>query len=407
MIPKIIHQTAPSDITKWHSSWFEYQKSWKNHFSNYEYKIWTDEDLKNLIQKKYEWFFDTYNDYDINIKRIDAARYFLLYEYGGIYVDMDFECINNFEHEIPENTVSIAETGSLGVCRMENALMISPKKHEFWTIVFDELVKNKNSHVFTATGPILIEKCINIYNNKKNINTNINILDRKKYSLQNKYYAIHHQTGVWLENKPLDEDMEQIFTKKYNNCEWGNNNSKEYSGSSGLGSSLEYNKKYINFINNFIITNNITSIVDLGCGDWRFSSDIFPKLNISYIGYDVYDKLIKYLNKTYSSDKIKFEKLDFYVNKEKIQNADLLLCKDVLQHWSDEYVENFVQWICEHSNFKYILITNCHTGLGDDKISVNGRWYRGLGSDHIIFKKNNFKTIFKYHTKETIILTKK
>ena len=64
--------------------------------------------------------------------------------------------------------------------------------------------------------------------------------------------------------------MEQVFTYIYENNIWGDNLNNKYSGSSGDGSTIEFNKDtYINFVQNFIKDHNITSVVDLGCGDFR------------------------------------------------------------------------------------------------------------------------------------------
>ena len=63
--------------------------------------------------------------------------------------------------------------------------------------------------------------------------------------------------------------MEHIFTNIYENSVWGNNNNKEYKGSSGLGSEVEYNKDYIPLLKKIINDYNVKSVVDLGCGDFR------------------------------------------------------------------------------------------------------------------------------------------
>jgi hypothetical protein len=39
-----------------------------------------------LIADKFPWFVDTYRSYPHNIQRADVLRYFVLYEYGGIYL---------------------------------------------------------------------------------------------------------------------------------------------------------------------------------------------------------------------------------------------------------------------------------------------------------------------------------
>ena len=79
--------------------------------------------------------------------------------------------------------------------------------------------------------------------------------------------------------------MEEIFTNIYEKKMWGNNKNNEYSGSSGNGSSIKYNKNtYIPFLKNFISTNDIKTIVDLGCGDFLCGSLIYNDLDITYTG---------------------------------------------------------------------------------------------------------------------------
>jgi mannosyltransferase OCH1-like enzyme len=122
--------------------------------------MWTDEDLDNLIKTKFEWFYPTYIGYPKKIMRIDSARYFILYEYGGIYADMDFECVKNFEHLIPTGKAFAAETpwDTIGEV-YQNALMGSPAKHEFWNKVFADLLQyHKEKDVLHATGPEVIHR---------------------------------------------------------------------------------------------------------------------------------------------------------------------------------------------------------------------------------------------------------
>ena len=92
-IPKIIHQTwksrdLPDNFKKW-------SKIIKDLHPDWEYKLWTDEDNRNFIKNHYSWFLKTYDNYDVHIKRVDAVRYFYLYHYGGVYIDLDFICLKN------------------------------------------------------------------------------------------------------------------------------------------------------------------------------------------------------------------------------------------------------------------------------------------------------------------------
>lgn len=72
----------------------------------------------------------------------------------------------------------------------------------------------------------------------------------------------------------------EVFTKIYETCEWGDNNNTDYKGSSGGGSSISFNEEYIKFLKQFIDTNNIKKVIDLGCGDWQSSHLIYLNTNI-------------------------------------------------------------------------------------------------------------------------------
>lgn len=155
-IPQIIHQTAPADESKWNPIWKPCQASWKENFPDWEYRMWTDEDLDELIKTKYSWFYPTYTGYPKNINRFDAARYFILYEHGGIYADMDYECTKNFEHLLPIGK-ACANESPWNHEKYQNALMASPPRHPYWEKVWDELEKQKDQpDIVKATGPEII-----------------------------------------------------------------------------------------------------------------------------------------------------------------------------------------------------------------------------------------------------------
>lgn len=196
--------------------------------------------------------------------------------------------------------------------------------------------------------------------------------------------------------------MEKAFTSIYQNSVWGNNGSTEYRGSSGPGSSVEYNVEYIAFLRKFISDNDIKSVVDVGCGDWRIGEALFDGLDLEYTGYDVYGDLVAHLNKKHGGPKRSFIKLDSSTDKESVKDADLLVCKDVLQHWDDQSVVDFIEWVTKSGKFKYALITNCRGG------SIQGHigGHRGLDASHALIANKGFSKVFQYNSKETILFSK-
>jgi len=164
-IPKIIHQTAPSDESKWRPVWKRCQESWKSKHPEFEYRFWSDEDIDDFMKTEYpDFYHEVYQHYDQKIKKIDAVRYFILYHYGGVYADMDYLCQFRFFDELPQDKVSINES-QVGMDEgFQNALMISPKGHEFWKHVIERLKKTKDEpDVLMCTGPIVVSRTIKEY----------------------------------------------------------------------------------------------------------------------------------------------------------------------------------------------------------------------------------------------------
>lgn len=209
MIPKIIHQTAPSDKSKWHPIWETCQKSWQDNFSSpeYDYKFWNDDDLLNLIQTEFPDYLQLYTDFGKNtILKVDFARYAILYKYGGIYADMDFMCKKNFYTMLHDNLI-IVESSALNEV-VQNSLMASPSQDSRWLAVLEDCKKyyyqfiNENptikitgKYVIDITGPRLLSRALDM--------KTIQMLPKKLFNPYcNQFnsediYTKHFGTGKW------------------------------------------------------------------------------------------------------------------------------------------------------------------------------------------------------------------
>lgn len=143
---------------------------------------------------------------------------------------------------------------------------------------------------------------------------------------------------------------EDTFTRIYEKCEWGRD--KNGYGTSGIASAPKNAQKYVLFLQRFLKKNQIKSVVDLGCGDWELGKHI-DWTGIDYRGYDVVQKVIENNQIKYSSPSITFHHAD--ATKENIPSADLLICKDVLQHLSISQIHTILQ---QFKKYKYCVITN-------------------------------------------------
>ena len=63
-----------------------------------EYKLWTADEVDTLIQLEApEWLQILYRDVRFPVQRVDVARFFILWKYGGLYADLDvFPNIDTF-----------------------------------------------------------------------------------------------------------------------------------------------------------------------------------------------------------------------------------------------------------------------------------------------------------------------
>jgi SAM-dependent methyltransferase len=147
----------------------------------------------------------------------------------------------------------------------------------------------------------------------------------------------------------LDE-LEDIFTRVYDEKIWGE--SSDGLGSSGSGSSAEASKPYVSFVNKFINKKKIRSVLDVGCGDGAITGYLRLGEKIKYIGIDVVEYLVLKNQDRYPM--YTFYKLNAV--SDPLPKVDLILCKDVLQHLSNQHIVEILKNIGQSS--KYIIFTN-------------------------------------------------
>jgi SAM-dependent methyltransferase len=137
--------------------------------------------------------------------------------------------------------------------------------------------------------------------------------------------------------------MSFAFADIYRNNVWG--------FGSGHGSLTNVTKGYRSFVETFIRENGVRSVVDYGCGDWQFSR-LINWGDAEYTGVDVVESVVAANQKQYGRCGVRFE-----LNNGKARSGDLLLVKDVLQHFSDDDIEDFLRDVLPR--FRFALITNC------------------------------------------------
>jgi len=166
--PRILFQTwksktsIPANMAYWSSTCVSKNLS-------FIHILWDDADNLRFVQEKFPWFLSTYEGYDVEIKRADAIRYMFLYTYGGIYIDMDFECLQPFDSLLKEysyydillGSITTDSTRSNSMHSIPNAIMFSKPGHPFWLEVLKLLEiysKDSTKGVEEQTGPVVLKQ---------------------------------------------------------------------------------------------------------------------------------------------------------------------------------------------------------------------------------------------------------
>ena len=148
----------------------------------------------------------------------------------------------------------------------------------------------------------------------------------------------------------------------------------------------------------FINSNNIKSVIDLGCGDLQSSYLIYEKLpNINYTGVDCVNSVIENNKRKHSN--YNFLCFDFINQLELIKNikrSDLIILKDVLQHLELQDIYKILDYLVTNISSRFIIITNNGNQKTDDLNLEEIICGRGLHSNYLPLKKYNAITLLDY-----------
>ena len=165
-IPKIIFQTWKTKVAL--PGNFEY---WSSTFSdknpNYDLVVWDDSDNRKFITRFFEFFLPIYDSYSAEIYRADAVRYFFLYVYGGLYADMDVECLRALDDVLQGDDIILGRMGAdpKHPHSIPNAIMASKARCDFWLLVIWLLreTRSRTAHPEFMTGPVLLKSAVDLY----------------------------------------------------------------------------------------------------------------------------------------------------------------------------------------------------------------------------------------------------
>ena len=125
---------------------------------------------------------------------------------------------------------------------------------------------------------------------------------------------------------------------------------------SGPGSMLQAARPCLELLDQTIRDLAISSIVDMGCGDWnwmhqaRWFGEGWP---VRYCGWEAHEELVERLNRTYARPGVDFTLTD--ATQAELPSVDLVICRDILFHMPMKMARKLVKKI--RANARYLLTT--------------------------------------------------
>lgn len=188
----------------------------------WNYLFFDDDDIVLFIRNNYPQYIDFFNNLPITIQKIDFFRYLAVYHYGGIYLDLDINIINDFNElynsnkcilpiEINNVQDHILKKNNFHLL-IGNYAFYAPAKHPFLKHLIDNITQNvismddikiaQNTHtdnpnevyVYHTTGPIMVSYSYNNFSDKDSV-----VLIKPEPFQKDCFgrYGIHCCHGTW------------------------------------------------------------------------------------------------------------------------------------------------------------------------------------------------------------------
>ncbi len=188
-------QSLPREYAEFRQTWIDLHPGWA-------LRDWNERNMPPLTNQRE---FDQARSY---AEKSDIARVELLYRYGGVYIDTDFECFKNIEELVAGLTIWVGQDEDDRIC---GGIMGSVAGHSFLEKVIaaipDSIATHPDDSPVVTTGPVLLDR---VYRSSRAAGEPVpDVLPReyffpyrgderhRRYEVFPDAYAAHHWGGSW------------------------------------------------------------------------------------------------------------------------------------------------------------------------------------------------------------------
>jgi inositol phosphorylceramide mannosyltransferase catalytic subunit len=221
-IPKIIHQTWRSEALP--QEFRVFQESWLRRHRGWEYRFYDDEACRRFVLGHFPELLQLYEACPHPVQRADLFRYLVVDHEGGLYADMDVECLRNMEgvlggkHAVfgVEDRLSPRQRSLLNHRypeRIANFIFAAEPKHPVFAMIIESVkirscALDMEKEILETTGPGMLTDVVQDHRG----NLGLTVLPRICWAPPSWYpdcfpfnlhmFARHHFSGTWKEEQP-------------------------------------------------------------------------------------------------------------------------------------------------------------------------------------------------------------
>jgi hypothetical protein len=189
VIPRIIHWiwVGPDPMPQ---EFIEYGETWKRHHPDWEFRLWTEDNPPADLRRP-----ESYERLRMPAERSDILRLEVLWRFGGVYLDTDFECRGSIEPLLEGLDFFSAQ---LKPGRVNNAIIGSVAGHPILDRALDEIRPREFfGHDKAATGPLFFNELLSHY-------PEVKLFEPEMFyptspAERERAIAIHHTARSWMD----------------------------------------------------------------------------------------------------------------------------------------------------------------------------------------------------------------
>lgn len=191
LIPRVVHQVwlGPSPLP---DEFAAYGETWTQQNPNWTLELWTEDRLPEGLRHR-----EVYDRLRVPAERADILRLEVLFLYGGVYVDTDFECIRPIEPLLDDVDFF---TAYLKPGRVNNAIIGATPGHPIIGRALEELrPRREYGYDKSAAGPLFLDRLLH------EIGGGITIFEPELFypstpAERKTAVAVHHAARSWKDS---------------------------------------------------------------------------------------------------------------------------------------------------------------------------------------------------------------